>query len=235
MRRGSVAGLMVGAAVCVAPTLAAAQDEAESAGKSNFMYEEGGLMGIGLAAGAKLGGGFGAPFNQLDTAFVGELEVGYNLPFLKRSFGVFLAGQYVRPTMSDSGIVDTYGASADGSRLPGDASYELTQQQAVMTLGATYRVPLNIPMFRPYVALGGRYVMMSTQIAARSGDESFGTNTEYGKAFGFYGAAGGELHLGPGAALLELQWSRVRVADQYVLRHTNVSALNLALGYRFFL
>ncbi|MBM4362708.1 MAG: hypothetical protein FJ104_08505 [Deltaproteobacteria bacterium] len=52
--------------------------------------------------------------------------------------------------------------------------------------------------------------------------------------FGFYGALGGELHVGPGAVLLEVQTGYAAV-DGFVLRDTNVGALNAALGYRLFL
>ncbi|MEN9579510.1 MAG: hypothetical protein RJA70_2519, partial [Pseudomonadota bacterium] len=66
------------------------------------------------------------------------------------------------------------------------------------------------------------------------GDETFGKNFETGGAGGFFGALGGELHLGPGAALLELQASSASI-DQFMLRNTNAGALSVSLGYRIFL
>ncbi len=230
------ATLIVGAGVASSGAEAEAQEaDASPDPGAKLSYEKGGMSGAGVVAGAKLGGGFGAPFNQLDAAFVGELELGYNLPFMDRALGVFLSGQYVAPSMQGDGIVDPYGfGPGDPSRLPGEASYTLEQQQAVMTLGLIYRVPLSIPMFRPYGAIGGRYLMMKTAISGEAGGEPFGTNEETAGVFGMYGALGGELYLGPGAVLLEMQWSRAHV-EQYIMRNTNVSTLNAALGYRIFL
>jgi hypothetical protein len=62
----------------------------------------------------------------------------------------------------------------------------------------------------------------------------FGTNDETGSTFGFYGALGAEYCLGPGGILLEIQTGQAST-DQFILRNTNVSTLNVAVGYRLFL
>lgn len=222
-----------GSRLARAQAQAPAADPADEASADSLSYERGGLLGLGAVAGLKLGGGFGAPFNEMAASFVGELELGYNLPVLQRALGIFLSGQYAAPSMEQKDIVDGY-ASGGGTRLPGPASYTLTTSEAMITLGAVYRIAVPVPLLRPYVGLGGRYVMMSTEVSGEAGGQAFGTNTETADDFGLYAALGGELHIGPGAALLELQWSRVQV-DQYILRNTNVSALNVALGYRLFL
>lgn len=218
--------------------VAAAQEQPSDTAEGELAYERGGLLGAGLVAGAKLGGGFGQPFNELQTSFVGELELGYNLPFAKRSLGLFLSGQYNAPSSEQSGLQDELGADGE-SRVPAEYGYTLTQRQAVLTLGAIYRIPLNLPLLRPYAALGGRYYMMRTELEGQVSPKSgpalpFGSNQETSSAFGFYGALGAELYLGPGAALLEVQTGQAST-DQFILRSTNVSSLNVALGYRVFL
>ncbi|HEX2733872.1 MAG TPA: outer membrane beta-barrel protein [Polyangiaceae bacterium] len=234
LRFSSICAAM--AAVLWASAASAQQDQASSDDK--LLFEKGGIAGLGLVAGAKLGGGFAQPFNQLGSSFVGELEFGYNLPFLERSLGVFLSGQYNSPSTEKSGLVDEMGPKG-ASRVPAEYGYTLTQTQAVLTLGAIYRIPLKLPSIRPYVALGGRYYMMRTEIdgsVTPSKGEAlpFGTNDETGSTFGFYGALGAEYYLGPGGILLEIQTGQAST-DQFILRNTNVSTLNVAVGYRLFL
>lgn len=147
---------------------APAADPADEASADSLSYERGGLLGLGAVAGLKLGGGFGAPFNEMAASFVGELELGYNLPVLQRALGIFLSGQYAAPSMEQKDIVDGY-ASGGGSRLPGPSSYTLTTSEAMITLGAVYRIAVPVPLLRPYVGLGGRYVMMSTEVSGEAG------------------------------------------------------------------
>lgn len=201
--------------------------------KDGPLYEKGGLAEIGLVVGGKLGGGFSQPFSSLGTSFVGELELGYTLPPLKHAIEIFVAGQYASPKTEGHDIVDIFGPSK-GTRIPGKMSYDLTEQQAIVTLGGLFRIPLSIPMFRPYVALGGRMYLLRTTVSGTAGTQAFGSNDETATKFGFYGALGGELHFGPGAVLLEVQTGYAGV-DGFVLRDTNVGALNVAVGYRLFI
>lgn len=197
------------------------------------LYEKGGLAEVGLVVGAKLGGGFSQPFGALGTSFVGEFELGYNLPPLRRSIEIFVTGQYSAPKTDGNGIADTFGPGGK-SRIPGTMSYELTEQQAIVTLGGLYRLPLPTPLFRPYIALGGRLYMLRTKVSGSAGTQGFGENQETAMKAGFFGALGGEIHFGPGAVLLEVQTGYAGV-DGFVLRDTNVGALNVALGYRLFI
>jgi hypothetical protein len=205
----------------------------EGSEEGGALYERGGLSGVGLVVGGKLGGGFGQPFSELGTTFVGELELGFTLPPLRRSIEIFIAGQYAAPTTEKKGIADESGPGGT-SRLPGEWEYSLTERQAIVTLGGLYRLPLPTPLFRPYLALGGRMYLLRTEVNGRSGGETFGGNDETATKFGFYGALGGELHVGPGAVLLEVQTGYAGV-DGFVLRDTNVGSLNVALGYRLFI
>jgi hypothetical protein len=197
------------------------------------LYEKGGLAGAGLVVGALAGGGFSQPFSKLGTSFVGELELGYVLPPLRRSIEIFVSGQYAAPKTSGSNIADTFGPSG-GSRIPGTMSYEVTEQQAVITLGGLFRIPLPTPLFRPYFSLGGRAYLLKTKVTGNAGGQAFGENDETATKFGFFGALGGEVHFGPGAVLLEVQTGYASV-DGFVLRNTNVGSLNAALGYRLFI
>lgn len=191
-----------------------------------LLYERGGLAGAGLGVGLKLGAGFSQPFGDLGSAFATELEVSYLLPVADRSLAVFASGGYAAPKAEGKGI--------DDARLPGPASYTLTQQTATLSLGLSYRLHLPVPMLRPYASLGPRLFLMRTDIRGSAGGQSFGDNQETVTRVGLYGALGAELHFGPGAALLELSlaWASI---DNYVLRDTSVGALGVGLGYRVFL
>lgn len=210
----------------LSPQVALSQETA-SAQES---YERGGMLGTGMVFGLKLGGGFGQLSSEFGSTFVGEFELGYNLPVLDRSIGLFSSVSYAGPTTTGEGEADP--------RLPGAGvmSYEITQQQLVLTLGVIYRIPVPMPMFRPYIAAGWRAYFMRSEITADVGGEAYGANEETSASYGgAYGALGGELHFGDaGAVLLELQYGWAAI-DNYVLRNTNVGSLNVALGYRFFL
>jgi hypothetical protein len=52
--------------------------------------------------------------------------------------------------------------------------------------------------------------------------------------FGGYGEAGADFFVGPGAIMAELQLGFTPI-NSFVMRDTNAGALNLAIGYRFFL
>lgn len=205
------------------PAVAAAQDASATA-ESGTIYERGGLAGTGLVLGLKGGIGFGQVFNTTDTGFLGELEVGWVTPH--RPLQIFATGSYVSTGREDV-------ADPDG-RLPGEFSYDLDQQQFIMTLGGLYRIPLNTDIVRPYAALGGRAYMTSTEITGDAGGESFGTYTEEGTNWGFYFAAGADFFVGPGSILFEIQTGYAPI-NRFVLQETSTGSLNLALGYRIFL
>ena len=198
----------------------------EAAAEHDVSYERGGLANTGLTLGLKLGAGFSQPFGDLGSAFLSELELGYVLPVAKREFAVFFAGGYTQPGAEGKNIVD--------ARLPGPASYELTQQQLLLTLGLSYRLHLDSQLLRPYGSLGPRLFLMRTKTSGAAGGKPFGDNEETATAFGLFAALGTELHFGPGAALIELSitWARL---DGYVLRDTSAAALGLSVGYRIFL
>jgi hypothetical protein len=121
-----------------------------------------------------------------------ELEVGYTLPFIERALAGFVPGAYPQPSAEGHDLRD--------SRLPGPATYAMTQQELMLTLGATYRLHLPTPLLRPYASVGPRLLLMRTHTKGSAGDEPFG---ETATKLGLYAALGAELYLGPGALLLE--------------------------------
>jgi hypothetical protein len=191
---------------------------------NDVVYERADRTGITL--GLKLGAGFSQPFGDLGTGFLTELEAGYTLPFARRALAVFVSGAYTAPGAEGKNLRD--------ARLPGPASYELTQQELMLTLGLTYRLHLPSKLVRPYASLGGRLFMMRTTVNGEADGEPFGENEETGGAFGVFGALGAELFLGPGAALIELSMTWAKI-DGYVLRDTSAGSLALAVGYRLFM
>jgi hypothetical protein len=190
---------------------------------------------IGLIIGPKLGAGFSQVFSDLGTSLVGELEIGYLLPLQRpigRSIELFIAAQYAQPTMDGK-------TTKEDPRLPepGMISYEVTQQQLILTLGALCRIPLGGKVgavFTPYAALGARLYMTRTQVDGSTGEKTLGENNETGTDVGFYHALGGDFFVGPGSAFLEAQLTYTGF-DGYIMRKTNVGALNLAAGYRLFI
>jgi hypothetical protein len=190
---------------------------------SDALYERGGLANAGLSLGLKLGAGFSQPFGDLGTGFLSEFEVGYALPVAKRSFALFVSGAYTQPGADRANLND--------ARLPGAASYVLSQQELMLTLGITYRLHLPTKLLRPYASIGPRVFLMRTKISGSAGGQAFGANEETATDVG---ALGAELHFGPGAALIELSMTWAHV-DGYVLRDTSAGALGAAVGYRVFL
>jgi hypothetical protein len=208
-------------------TLAASSARAEetTVEGSGPLYERGGLFSAGIVLGIKAGAGLSQPFGDLGSSFITELELGYNLPVLDRSFELFVAGAYTQPS-AEGTLTD--------ERLPGPIKYSIKQQQAMVTLGLLYRVPLATDRFRPYLSAGPRLFAMRSEAKGSGGDEAFGQNEETATKLGVFAAVGGELQLGPGALLLEVSMSWAKL-DAYVLRDTSTGALGLSLGYRFFL
>ncbi|MCA9541412.1 MAG: outer membrane beta-barrel protein [Myxococcales bacterium] len=185
---------------------------------------------IGLIIGAKAGGGLG--LGALGATPVFELELGYALPLPKpvgRDLQLFVAGQYAMPGTEGD-------ATEPDARLPepGVMHYKIAQQQAIITAGLLYRIPVPTDAVRPYVAAGGRTWLIESTIDGDAGGQDFGTQTETDQEWGFYGALGIDWFLGPGAALFEVQ-GVYGALDGYVLRDTHLGSLNAAIGYRLML
>lgn len=190
------------------------------------IYRRGGLAGTGLVFAPKLGLGFGKVFSDFGTTPVFELEVGWIIkPF--PDLQLFTNLGYVAPKQDGGGTDE---------RLPGSGAwtYTLKQESLVLTPGFLYRIPVGGKWFRPYLAVGPRFYFNRTTVEGSAGAEAFGEYKEKSTSVGVYGAIGGDLFVGPGSILLEIQAATSRI-NEYVLQDTNNGALNIAIGYRFFL
>jgi hypothetical protein len=222
MKRSALKTVFLTLLLMLLPLGVSAQEALRARGP---VYQRGGLAGTGLVVGAKVGAGLSQPFGDLGTSFITELELGYVLPVLDHSFQLLLSGAYTQPHAE---------GTVDDARLAGKASYSVTQQQAMVTLGVLYRVPLANDLVRPYAAVGPRLFAMRSKVKGSVGEQAFGENEETTTQFGVWGALGTEFHFGPGALLLEvsLAWAKI---DGYVLRDTSAGALGGSIGYRLFL
>lgn len=214
-----------------APVVSATRDATPDA---RTIAERGGLFDIGLVLAPKLGGGLGSVFLEgLGGTGTIELELGYDLPIalpVARELELFAALGYSAP--STTATVD-----AADARLPGDGSftYDLTLHQLSGTYGALYRVPLDVvEWWRPYAAAGARTIWSWTVVSGSADGQAFSPYVESAFDLGLYVAAGSDFYVGPGAILVELQ-TAMSWPDRFVLRSTSTTAVQLALGYRFFL
>ncbi|WP_168210531.1 porin family protein [Persicimonas caeni] len=203
--------------------------EMEVGADDELIYQQGGLSGLGLVIGAKVGGGFPQLTSEFDTTFTGELELGYTLPVLDRSIEVFLSGQYAAPSSEET-------EAGPDERLPGDGtwSYEATMHQVVLTLGGLYRLDVGSDLVVPYGALGGRMYLWQTDVDGEADGQPFGEYEEQDTDFGGYAALGADFFLGPGSLLVEVQFGYASV-DNFILRDTDTGSLNAVIGYRMFL
>jgi hypothetical protein len=181
----------------------------------------------GLLVGAKLGAG--ASFNGFGFGYVAELELGYLLPLpdpVRHALQLFAAAAYTAPHLSDR-------AGTSDPRLPGDgiAHFSIDQSVLAVTVGVLGRLPLPSKVVSPYLALGYRGYVISSQVRGDVAGQSFGTNTEHGYQHGFYAAVGADVFVGPGAVLAELQLAYAQ-PNALTLRDANVGALQLLVGYR---
>lgn len=176
---------------------------------------------LGLMVGAKLGVGIG--LGAFGSAFVPELEVGYDL--WGDRLAVVLAMQYAAPKIT--------GTLASDARLPGDGavSYEIVEQQFMLALAGLYRFDIGSETFRPYAALGPRLYFVRGVVNGDAGRQGFGENVETATRVGLYLAAGTEVKLGPGNLVGELQFGYASL-NGYVLRNASLSTLGVLVGYR---
>lgn len=189
------------------------------------------LEASGPVVGARIGAGFGQPFGDLGTTFVGQVEFGWVLDLpepIGRSLQPFLAGSYAGPGTTGK-------ASEPDPRLPADAGvkYDATVRQGTIDVGTLYRLPLD-GAFRPYASLGCRVVLVRTLLTAGAGGVEFPDREETGTHVGLVGGLGLDWLLGPGAVNGELQAGYVGDTGGRI-RDANLGTMNLLVGYRLFL
>ncbi|MBI2375187.1 MAG: hypothetical protein HYV07_14420 [Deltaproteobacteria bacterium] len=179
----------------------------------------------GIVLGAKVG--VAQPLEALDTSFGLELEVGWLLPPLDRSFELALAARFSAP--------QTDGGSATDPRLPGDGvmSYDAVTQQLALGLQLFYRVPVT-SFVRPYLGAGGGLILVKTTVDATAGGQAFGTRTETATRPAFVASLGADWMAGPGAVVTEVALELSSI-DGDIISDTSLGWVGISLGYRLFL
>jgi hypothetical protein len=181
-----------------------------------------------LTLGVRAGLGVPTLFNELDLSYDVALEVGYVLPFLDGRLAVVADVGYSAPTASGGGNDARVGASG------GAWTYEITNERLTVSLGPIFRIFPTGSTFVPYVGALGRAYFVRTTANGTGAGQPFGENVETSMAYGVVGVLGGELKLGPGAALLEVSAGWAALA-QTITGETTAGVLAAQLGYRLFL
>lgn len=147
-----------------------------------------------VAMALKAGGAFPSFMSQLKTGPNAQLEVTFSLLGGMLEVGPLFG--YARPPASHS---------APDGRV-GEYSWELTQE--ILSLGAVGRLYFLRGLgLSAYAGAGPRYDLLRSTVTGTGAGSDLGSNTQTDSAMGYFVLAGGELRLGPGSALLELQLS----------------------------
>lgn len=210
-------------ALC-APALAAAQAPAAAPAKP----DRGAFV-----AGAKLGAGL--PFSGMTPMVSGAVQVGYVLPFLKRSFGLLVDVAYTVPTKS--------GTVKDDPRVDGGKyDFSMTQKELTIMPAAYYRLTM-LGRAVPYIGIGPRVYLHQSTVSGTVGKEMILETKEQTTRVGFGLPVGCGVTLGPGELVGELlfEWGQFGddkpgTQNSYVApgdKHSMAGTINV--GYRFLL
>jgi opacity protein-like surface antigen len=185
--------------------------------------------------GVKFGGLFAEPFtsNHLGPSFLADVEVGYVLPYLKRSFGLMIDVGYTQPEASgdqtDPRIVTT-------DMMPNAWHFDLTQRELLLGLTVVYRMTfIGSGRIAPYIGIGPRLWLLQTKVEGTAGaNNPISESTEQSTKVGLSVPIGVDFEIGPGRLFLEGQvlWAPV---DHRTTGDSSVGALTIEAGYRFFL
>ncbi|MSP59515.1 MAG: hypothetical protein EXR72_04085 [Myxococcales bacterium] len=178
-----------------------------------------------LVVGARVGGSFPGAFNKLGSTFLVELELGWQLPFLGRRLGIFGEVSYTQPGAS--------GTRSDPRLASGMASWQLTERDLGLTVGAKFQQPIG-QWILLYGGVGAKVHLTRHIVTATSGGADLGENSEDSTRLGLLLRLGGGLRLGPGAVVIELQYEYTPV-HHLITGDDNTASLAAALGYTLFL
>jgi opacity protein-like surface antigen len=186
-----------------------------------------------FSVGVRLGGLFPSVYNNLQTSFLAEIELGYQLPVLGRRLGIFLDGGFTQPKKSGT-ITDPRLATSAGS-----ASWNLTFTDVGIAAGLQFLQPVG-DMFLVYGGAGPKLHLTRSVVRASSGDASLGENSERSTRVGLLLRAGAGLRLWKGALVIELHQEVVSTNHNILAAmdggdKRNVSSLSAQLGYTLFL
>ncbi|MFW6052174.1 MAG: hypothetical protein ACODAU_13430 [Myxococcota bacterium] len=207
--------LLTTAVVGTAPRVAAAQDADGFDDK---------WLTLGLKTGVYVPSIINDRSPHVDLA----LEAGVMLPVADRRLGLMFEAAWAPPGVSDGKTDPRVGE--DG----GEWDFDVTTHEVKLSLGPMFRFLPPGETFVPYIGALARMYLIRTNVNGTGDGQSFGENTEVSTELGFVGLLGGELQLGPGAALLEVSfgWSDL---PHRITGDTSTGALSVLLGYRLML
>jgi hypothetical protein len=179
--------------------------------------------GAGIV-GAKIGGLFTQPFSPLGASYLVEVEAGYLMPWVHRLLSVTASLAFTSPGTSGSG---------EDPRLPGGMySYSMTEQQLILGLTLTGKIPLGRVV--PYLGLGPRFFFVRTLSSGQAGGVPIPETRETATEIGVGMPLGVDILLGPGRLFAEGQLL-YSPTGQRSTGPGSLGALALMLGYRFVL
>jgi hypothetical protein len=153
------------------------------------------------------------------------VEVGYILPWLKRSFGVLVDVGYAAPVIS--------GTETDPRVAGGTYEWSLVQKQLTIFPFVTYRYT-GLGKIVPYVGVGPRIALLEGVTYGMVNGKELLENKERSTSVGVGVPLGAEYLIGPGAAMAELlfAWNAV---DHRSTGDSSLTGFTLWVGYRFML
>ena len=204
-----------------------------------------------FVVGVKAGGLFPQPVTQrgdrgpakqsstLGASFLVGLEVGYFLPFVRRSIGVLLDVGYSQPETcgAPDGTCPTRTELDPRVDANGGAyRYALTQRELMFGLTVLYRIQWQDQQrVIPFVGVGPRLWLLDTHVSGEAGaGNRIAESQEQSTKVGLAVPLGVALRLGPGNLFLEGQlfWAPL---DHRSTGETSVGAITVDLGYRLLL
>jgi opacity protein-like surface antigen len=176
-----------------------------------------------FVAGAKVGAAL--PFDGLTPMVSGAVQVGYVLPFLRRSFGLMIDVAYTVPAKS--------GEQKGDPRVDGPYGWKITQKELTISPTAYYRLTM-LGRVVPYVGVGPRIYLQQSVVEGNVGKEVILATKEQSTKVGLLVPIGVGIALGPGEAVGELafEWGRI---DHTATGSASSMGGALQLGYRFLL
>lgn len=186
-----------------------------------------------FVAGAKVGAGL--PFNGMTPMVSGAVQVGYVLPFLKRSFGLMIDVAYTVPTKSGTVMGDP---RVDGGKY----DWKITQKELTISPAVYYRATM-LGRVVPYIGIGPRIYLHQSIVQGNVGKEMILETKEQTTRVGLALPVGVGVTLGPGELVGEFlfEWGKfgdVKPGTQnsYVAPGNAPSmAGTINVGYRFLL
>jgi hypothetical protein len=160
--------------------------------------------------------------SELGTTLGVQLGVGY------RVFGglvPFVSAGYAQPSVE---------TEQTDPRLPGDYMTDTVQKELTLSAGAFWRFLPADASFNGYAGLAARIWLLETRTNGMSGGNEFLQNEETSTRLGGAVFGGGELRLGPGAAMVELDIGGSDL-PHLVTGDVATTAVTLLVGYRLLL